>query len=110
MALSWKSMETQCNAGYGMTKVSKEELLKIAAMSALKVTEEEIPALLRQLDSVVTYAARVTDFCHRQQAQQIEQVNVFREDVVITTDSEPILQQAPDHEQHYFVVPKILDN
>lgn len=95
-----------------MTQVTKEELLKIAAMSALEVSEQEVPELLQHLESVLTYAARVQDHVGKTASNptSTKLVNVFRKDVVVPTDSAPILAQAPDQESRYFVVPKILDN
>ena len=39
----------------------------------------------------------------------IKTINVFREDKVITTESDELLAQAPKTKNTHFVVPKILD-
>jgi Asp-tRNA(Asn)/Glu-tRNA(Gln) amidotransferase C subunit len=44
------------------------------------------------------------------QEPPVKNVNVFREDVIVQTDPEPILAQAPEREGNYFVVPRILES
>jgi len=92
-----------------MTKISKEELLKIAAISKLKVYEDEIPALQAQVEEVLTYAERVKEIVTENDIPSSKKMNVFREDVVISTNEEDILKQAPEQEQDFFVVPMILE-
>lgn len=91
-------------------KMTKEELLKIAKQSAITLHEDEIESLRNQLETVLTYAARVKEVAQEEQEPSSKNINVFREDVVIRTDYEPILAQAPVREETYFVVPVILEN
>lgn len=91
-------------------KVTREELLKIAQISQLEIHEDEIPTLLRQLESVLSYAARVTEIARPVENIGHTQINVFRDDVVIRTHVEPILNQAPEREETYFVVPKVIES
>ena len=44
-----------------MTKITKEEILKIARMSHLEIQEHEIEPLRAQLESVLSYAERVQE-------------------------------------------------
>ena len=92
-----------------MTKISKEEVLKIAKMSHLELHEDEIPALIKQLDDVLSYAARVKEVTADVEEPSTRNVNVFRDDVSTPSDAERILSQAPDREGTYFVVPAILE-
>lgn len=94
-----------------MAKITKEEVLKIAAISHIKLYEEEIEPLIKQLERVLSYAERVNDLA----ATNVEEVsnkavNMWREDVCVPTNPEPLLAQAPETEEHYFVVPRILEN
>lgn len=91
-------------------KLTREELLKIATRSAITLHEDEIESLRSQLETVLTYAARVKEVAHDVQEPSTKNVNVFREDEIIRTDCEPILAQAPEREENYFVVPVILEN
>lgn len=93
-----------------MTKVSKEEVKKIARMSALELPDHEIEPMMQRLEEVLTYAE-----CVKQVAAEFDElhqgsVNVFREDVAKNGDYEAILQRAPEREDNFFVVPSILDS
>lgn len=95
-----------------MQKISKQELLSLAHLSRLQLSEEEVLSLIPQINAVLTYALRVKDIVEMRGAQELaieKNCNVFREDMVIKTDPETILNQAPEREQNYFVVPMILE-
>ncbi len=91
-----------------MTKITKQEALKIARLSHLTIHESEIQPLIKQLEDVLSYAERVTQVVTDVEEPSTKNINVFREDVVVKTDPAPILAQAPVSEGNYFVVPIIL--
>lgn len=94
-----------------MTKISKEEVLKIAEISHISIREDEIGPMIKHLEGVLSYAERVQEVAADiEQEPSNKNVNVFREDVIIKTDSEAILCQAPERDQDYFVVPVIIEN
>jgi len=93
-----------------MTKISREEIIQIARMSYIGIHEDEVNALINQVQQVLSYAERVADVAADIQEPSIKNINVFREDVVVTTNPEPILAQAPEREGNYFVVPRILES
>lgn len=93
-----------------MTKVSKEEIIKLAAISNIKIMPEEIEPLAQQLEEVLTYAVRVTDLAADVQEPSTKNVNVFREDLIVATDPELVRSQAPVREHDFFVVPAVLEN
>ncbi len=93
-----------------MTKISREEILKIARMSHVDVREDEIQSLTEQLERVLSYAERVSRVAVDVEEPSTKNVNVFREDVVVKKDPAPILAQAPERAGNYFVVPKILES
>ena len=92
-----------------MIKISREELLKLAKLSGLSLDENEIPLLIKDLEDVLTYAARVKDVASNIEIPSNKNINVFREDVVVSTDPKDILNQAPEKEADLFVVPKIIE-
>ncbi len=92
-----------------MTKISKEEILKLARISKVDIHEDEIVPLLKQLQDVLSYAERVKEVALEVEEPSIKNVNVFREDVVVKSDPEPILSCSPQREEDYFVVPAILE-
>lgn len=92
-------------------KISKEEVIKIANISKIALKEEEIEPLVKQLEDVLSYAQ-----CVKKVADELvdqpsnKNVNFLREDVIVRTDAQTVLSQAPEREGDFFVVPKILDN
>jgi aspartyl/glutamyl-tRNA(Asn/Gln) amidotransferase C subunit len=92
-----------------VANITKQELLKIAQSSAVKVYDNEIEQYVKSLGAVLTYAARVKDVARDVDVPSDKNVNVMREDVMIQGHDEPILVQAPEHEEHYFVVPMIIE-
>ena len=93
-----------------MTKMTREEVLKIAQISKLEILEEEIEPIIKHLEAVLSYAERVNEIASDVEVPSDKKINVFREDIVVSTDPEPILSQAPDREDDFFVVPKIIEN
>lgn len=93
-----------------MTKISRQEVLHIAKMSAIALSEDEIDTMIVQLEQVLSYAQRVTQVATALKELSIKNINVMREDLVVPQSPEPILAQAPEKEGNFFVVPMILDN
>lgn len=93
-----------------MITISREEILKIAAMSNITFLDHELEAAAQQLSAVLSYAARVQEIVTDTQEQPDKNINVMREDVVIKTNAEHILEQAVEREANYFVVPTIIEN
>ena len=85
-----------------MVKISKEEVLKIARQSHIAIREDEILPMINQLNEVLSYAERVQKVAAKVEEPSIKNVNVLREDVVVKTDPEPILSQAPEQEENLF--------
>lgn len=92
-----------------MSKISKEEVIKIAALSCIAIEEHKLDALVEQLESVLSYAERVTQIAADADEQLTKNINVFRDDVVISFDSQQVMKEAPESDENYFVVPKIVD-
>lgn len=94
-----------------MAKITKEEILKIARMSHLEIHQDEIESLRAQLESVLSYAERVQEVIESDMPELSRKAeNVFREDVAMLSDVEPILNQAPEREGDFFVVPAIIEH
>tara|TARA_B100000674_G_C37741894_1_gene869292 strand:+ start:416 stop:700 length:285 start_codon:yes stop_codon:yes gene_type:complete len=93
-----------------MSKISIEDVKKIAAMTKLHIEEDELEGVRQQLESVLSYAERVQQIAKDIEIPSDKNINHDREDSVITFDNKAILSQAPQHEDNYFVVPKIVDS
>lgn len=99
-----------------MVQISKDDVLKVARLSHIDIHDDEIEKVAAQLQSILSYAARVQEItqdsfsgCSYQAPADVGLHNVIRPDVVKKTDPEPILQSAPEREGNYFVVPVIIE-
>lgn len=88
---------------------NKAELLKVAKLSALNLSESEIENFTNNLEKVLNFIDQIKEVKVSAQAVQVKNKNILREDEVIPTDSTDILNLAPEKQESYFVVPKILD-
>ena len=93
-----------------MAKITREEVLKLAKLSHIKIHDNEIDSIIHQLEQVLSYAARVQEVATDVNTRLPKNINVMRVDEVIKTDSDRILSRAPDAQEHLFVVPAILEN
>ena len=90
-------------------KITRDELLRIAAISKLEIKQEEIDPLVSQLQAVLSYAERVNQVADDNSNEPSNKnINIMRDDIPHHYISAPILAQAPEREENYFVVPKIL--
>ncbi|XFA73250.1 Asp-tRNA(Asn)/Glu-tRNA(Gln) amidotransferase subunit GatC [Thermosynechococcaceae cyanobacterium Okahandja] len=92
--------------------ITAEDVRKVAHLARLAIDESEMTALTAQLDSILDYVNQlseldVTDV--EPTTRAIEVSNVTRPDVLETTvDREALLAIAPDREDDFFRVPKII--
>jgi aspartyl-tRNA(Asn)/glutamyl-tRNA(Gln) amidotransferase subunit C len=94
-----------------MANITREDVIKFAQLSRINIQESEIDELRTKMQAVLTYAQRVQEVVPG--ASQISMPvnsNVWREDQIIPVDPEPLLNNAPETQEHYFVVPAVLDN
>lgn len=92
-----------------MAEFTKEELLKVAKLSALNLSPNEIDTFVTQLKNVIAYVDQLKAVTVTQQAASNKNVNVMRDDVVTPFPCTSPLELAPQQQDNYFVVPKILD-
>ncbi|MEX0849649.1 MAG: Asp-tRNA(Asn)/Glu-tRNA(Gln) amidotransferase subunit GatC [Candidatus Dependentiae bacterium] len=93
-----------------MALISKEEVKKIARISAIEINESEIESFTKQLGDVLAYAARVQEIAAELEEPSSKNINMFREDVMGEFDTEAILERAPEREDDFFVVPSIIED
>lgn len=93
-----------------MSKISIQDVKNIAEMTRLHIDERELESVRKQLDDVLTYAERVQQIAKDIEIPSNKNINHDREDSVIMSSVEDILAQAPQQEDNYFVVPKIVDS
>ena len=93
-------------------KISRVEVEHVALLARLELTEEELVTNTEQLNSILDYAAMLeklnTDDI-KPTAHAVPLHNVLREDQVKPSmDREKVLANAPDAEDGFFKVPRIV--
>lgn len=92
-----------------MALISQKEVLKIALMSRIEIHPDEIESITAQLESVLSYAQRVTQITQVQE-QVVQNTNIFRPDQVTNTPAQPLLARGPATQDNFYVVPAILEH
>lgn len=93
-------------------KITNEEAKKIALLSRLEFSPEDLEKMRDSMNSILTYMEELNQYDTTDVAptvHAVEQYNVMREDVPHTSfTNEEALMNAPDAEDGYFKVPKII--
>ena len=96
-----------------MTKITKEEVRKVAELARLELNENEINNHAKQLEKILEYIKQLEEIDTNEvpcTTRAIEVINVFRKDEKLNFDcKEELLDLAPSREDEYFKVPKILN-
>tara|TARA_B100000886_G_scaffold55422_1_gene33929 strand:+ start:358 stop:651 length:294 start_codon:yes stop_codon:yes gene_type:complete len=95
-----------------MTKITKEEVKKVAHLARLELNEDEINNHAEQLEKILEYIKQLekidTDDVQCT-TRAIEVTNVFRKDEKVVSDCiEELVGLGPSREDKYFKVPKII--
>lgn len=90
--------------------ITRQEVEKIAKLSNIELSESEITQAQKHLEAVLSYAARVQDIAKDVDIILLKNENVERPDIIQQCNPEPILEQAPEREGDFFVVPVIIEN
>jgi len=96
-----------------MTKITKEEVKKVALLARLELNEDEVNKHAEQLEKILEYINQLETIDTDQvpcTTRAIEVTNVFRKDEKKSSDcTEEILELGPSREDKYFKVPKIMN-
>jgi aspartyl-tRNA(Asn)/glutamyl-tRNA(Gln) amidotransferase subunit C len=94
-------------------KINQTEVRKVAKLSRLDLSEEEIEEFTGQLSAILDYVAKMNELDTtgvEPLAHCLPISNVFREDVVKESlGTEKTLANAPQRDGEFFKVPKILE-
>ena len=96
-----------------MTKITKEEVRKVAELARLELNENEINNHAEQLEKILEYIKqleKIDTFDVPCTTRAIEVCNVFRKDEKKNSECvEELLDLGPSREDKYFKVPKIIN-
>lgn len=98
-------------------KISREEVLRVAELAYLELTEAEIETYRAQIDSILEYVGKLNelDTANVEPMTQVLSSDqaadaTLREDAVVPCQvAEAVLKYAPDPEPPYFRVPKVIE-
>lgn len=97
-------------------KISKEDVLKVATLANLELSDAEVDSYRGHLDDILTYIDKLNevDTSSVEPMTQVmaasEDDSALREDVVVRADIiTDVLEGAPDPDAPYFRVPKVID-
>ena len=95
-------------------RIDQSEVQKVAKLARLDLAEKEIQQFTSQLSAILDYVAKMNEL----DTENVEPLahclpisNVFRQDVVKPSlGTEKTLANAPERDNEFFKVPKILDD
>lgn len=98
-------------------KITREDVLHVAELAHLELTEAEVDKFRKQLDDILVYIDKlkeldVSDVEPMAQALQEQSTHsaTLRDDVVCSSNiAQAILEQAPHAKSPYFRVPKVIE-
>ncbi len=95
-------------------RLSREDVLKVAQLARLKLTDQEVEHFTEQLQKILDYFEVLNELDTSDvepMAHAVELLNVFREDVPRPSlPREQALANAPKTDGRFFLVPQILEN
>lgn len=97
-----------------MSKLSRDDVLKLAHLSRLKLTDEEIERLTTELSEILAYVEKLNkvDTEGLKPTYQVTGMkNVMRDDEVIDYQASPrdLLKGAPDLENKQYKVKRVIE-
>lgn len=98
-------------------KISREDVLRVADLAHLELTEAEIEKFREQLDAILAYIDKLKKLDVSGIEPMAQPLGSYagpeaalREDAVRSCDiSKEVLAQAPEAKAPYFRVPKVID-
>jgi aspartyl-tRNA(Asn)/glutamyl-tRNA(Gln) amidotransferase subunit C len=97
-------------------KISREDVLTVAALANLELTDAEVETYRGQLDDILTYVDKLNEI-DTSNVEPMAQVvaatsddSSLREDVIVRSDViTEVLSGAPDPAAPYFRVPRVIE-
>ena len=98
-------------------KITREDVLRVAELAYLDLSEDELEKYRRQIDEILDYIGKLNEL-DTSGVEPMAQVLAddqaadvtMREDLVVPSAvAEDVLRQAPDPEPPYFRVPKVIE-
>lgn len=93
--------------------ISKEEIIHIAKLASLNLSDEEIERYTGDMQEILEFANMINNVNTEGMNETIasnEKCNVFRKDEVVNFENrELLLQNAPSQDEGMFRIPKVIN-
>ncbi len=93
--------------------VDKETVRRIARLARLKLEEERVEPMMEELNGILAWVEQLKEVDVEgipPMTSVVEQRLKMRDDVVTETDhADALMVNAPGGEDHFFVVPKVVE-
>ncbi len=98
-------------------KISREDVLRVAELSYLDLSETELEMYRAQIDEILEYIGKLNELDTTNVAPMAQVLTgdqtadaTLREDIVVPSAiADDVLERAPDPEPPYFRVPKVIE-
>ena len=98
-------------------KISREDVLRVAELSYLDLSETELEMYRAQIDEILEYIDKLNELDTTNVAPMAQVLTddqttdaTLREDIVVPSAiADDVLERAPDPEPPYFRVPKVIE-
>ena len=98
-------------------KISRDDVLRVAELSYLDLSEAELETYRAQIDEILEYIGKLNELDTTHVAPMAQVLSedqavdaTLREDIVVPCAvAHDVLQHAPDPEPPYFRVPKVIE-
>jgi aspartyl-tRNA(Asn)/glutamyl-tRNA(Gln) amidotransferase subunit C len=95
-------------------KISKDDVIKVSELARLEVKEEELDKFTEQLGNILEYIEQLNELDTNNVEPTSHVLNIatpLREDKVVEwLNIEEVLQNAPESEDDFFVVPQVIED
>jgi aspartyl-tRNA(Asn)/glutamyl-tRNA(Gln) amidotransferase subunit C len=98
-------------------KISREDVVRVADLAYLDLTEPELETYRKQIDEILEYIGKLNELDTESVAPMAQVLTddqtadaTLRDDIELPCHTaEELLEQAPDPEPPYFRVPKVIE-
>jgi aspartyl-tRNA(Asn)/glutamyl-tRNA(Gln) amidotransferase subunit C len=98
-------------------KISREDVLRVAELAYLDLSEAELETYRAQIDEILEYIGKLNELDTTQVEPMVQVLAdmqtadaTLREDLVVPCAvADEVLPRAPDAEPPYFTVPKVIE-
>jgi aspartyl-tRNA(Asn)/glutamyl-tRNA(Gln) amidotransferase subunit C len=95
-------------------KITRDDVIKVAELARLEFREEELEKFTEQLGNIITYIGKLNELDTKDvepTSHVLDLATPLREDKVVEwLTREDALENAPQEEDGFFVVPQVIED